>query len=1002
MSERLNTTANKRQNSDSTFKVIPFQAHGFVVQARSEESTPATKAQLWENYQQAKQLNHNSAKLLPIQAKLTILQRSGLYANGQPGDKYEQEADSVADRVMAMPETGLAISTVNKSVQQTRSIPPISDCQENTPEESQQGEEGDQIQAQEQMGQTPEVTPIQRKMDSADDPQSGSNLETQLNGSKGSGNPLSNDIRSFMEPRFGADFSGVRVHTGSDAIQMNRAVNAQAFAHGQDIYFGAGKAPAKDTLTAHELAHVVQQTGKVQAKGMPITAAPPTIMRFAQGTTQIDKSGNYQGGTGHAGMTEEALHGMGLNANESRQGRMGNWERDMSQALTPGTVGLLTAEGIMPILNILAIKEFGRGLNAAEFGTYDPVEHIDNPTDLRGSDVFNQIDPANPQNDFTQPTNPDVGITSKLKGTAGASDKGYANVDRRYTATGTKGKIMNPQDAAAFQVDESAIPRYMNTSKNWSIGKLHQSANLGRKNQDGLGPREFSSGIHTIQDYYAHSNFCEIGINMLIRAGGLEIVVEDDGKGHKKTERLGKERVLNTQVHANNKTTGNPEQKNLTNPNSTNKEVREVMTTGSFNLTDTAASVLEEVADKVKEMNPFDKSKKGPNELIMACLDYMEMDNNNPGNFSALGQKISSAIAKATGTISALAPTAATIAEKAGNLGASAVKKGSALGSGVLDVLNSANEKLGGDKDYFDREKQVLEGVGKTAAGEIKGTTDSLAEGIRHINTQLEAAAKAFDGKQHILRTAYEWAYENSPLKLLKAAAKKIPVIGEKVAAAIESVEQEINQILEETLGAAWNIAVTKIVAKINKVIAKIREETNIQKKKKQAGTGLPGKLGGVSDLYDENGNPKEGIAPQSYTPPSHTEIAKDHDDIKNPAKDGKADNPDEGLDHDRKDGNHEHSDDEHGHNHISSYLAPLATGLAKQASNEIGKKVAACWDVVDAGGKPSPQQLAEIDNVVNKYFAHPADCNYWQDEFKKQLKTARLGSAVKAKLGNY
>jgi hypothetical protein len=64
-----------------------------------------------------------------------------------------------------------------------------------------------------------------------------------------------------MEPRFGTDFSGVRVHTGEAAVQMNRELNAQAFTHGQDLYFGAGKAPGKDALTAHELTHVVQQTG---------------------------------------------------------------------------------------------------------------------------------------------------------------------------------------------------------------------------------------------------------------------------------------------------------------------------------------------------------------------------------------------------------------------------------------------------------------------------------------------------------------------------------------------------------------------------------------------------------------------------------------------------------------------------------------------------------------------------------------------------------------------
>jgi hypothetical protein len=69
-----------------------------------------------------------------------------------------------------------------------------------------------------------------------------------------------------MEPRFGADFSSVRVHTGGEAIQMNRELGAQAFTHGRDIYFGTGKSPGNNELTAHELTHVVQQTGGVQLK----------------------------------------------------------------------------------------------------------------------------------------------------------------------------------------------------------------------------------------------------------------------------------------------------------------------------------------------------------------------------------------------------------------------------------------------------------------------------------------------------------------------------------------------------------------------------------------------------------------------------------------------------------------------------------------------------------------------------------------------------------------
>src|SRR5262245_32994274 len=54
---------------------------------------------------------------------------------------------------------------------------------------------------------------------------------------------------------------GVRVHTGSDCTQLNRSLSAQAFTVGRDIYYGAGKSPTDLSLTAHELTHVVQQTG---------------------------------------------------------------------------------------------------------------------------------------------------------------------------------------------------------------------------------------------------------------------------------------------------------------------------------------------------------------------------------------------------------------------------------------------------------------------------------------------------------------------------------------------------------------------------------------------------------------------------------------------------------------------------------------------------------------------------------------------------------------------
>ncbi|MEV0825088.1 eCIS core domain-containing protein [Nonomuraea rubra] len=82
----------------------------------------------------------------------------------------------------------------------------------------------------------------------------------------GSGRPLPAATRQALEPRFGRDFGGVRVHADAAAATAARAVNASAFTVGSHIVFGAGRyAPATAAgraLLAHELTHVVQQSGR--------------------------------------------------------------------------------------------------------------------------------------------------------------------------------------------------------------------------------------------------------------------------------------------------------------------------------------------------------------------------------------------------------------------------------------------------------------------------------------------------------------------------------------------------------------------------------------------------------------------------------------------------------------------------------------------------------------------------------------------------------------------
>lgn len=89
-------------------------------------------------------------------------------------------------------------------------------------------------------------------------------VSSQIESSQGQGQPLPENTREEMEAGIGTDFSEVKVHTDPGAAALNRALDAQAFTYGHDMYFGEGKfSPGTskgDRLLAHELVHVGQQT----------------------------------------------------------------------------------------------------------------------------------------------------------------------------------------------------------------------------------------------------------------------------------------------------------------------------------------------------------------------------------------------------------------------------------------------------------------------------------------------------------------------------------------------------------------------------------------------------------------------------------------------------------------------------------------------------------------------------------------------------------------------
>jgi hypothetical protein len=97
-----------------------------------------------------------------------------------------------------------------------------------------------------------------------------SNLESEIRVSQSGGSPLPLSVRQYMEPRFGASFKGVRVHTDDKAAKLNRQVSARAFTVGSHVFFGKGRfqpeTPEGRELLAHELTHTIQQGGAAQQK----------------------------------------------------------------------------------------------------------------------------------------------------------------------------------------------------------------------------------------------------------------------------------------------------------------------------------------------------------------------------------------------------------------------------------------------------------------------------------------------------------------------------------------------------------------------------------------------------------------------------------------------------------------------------------------------------------------------------------------------------------------
>ena len=160
---------------------------------------------------------------IPVHAPAPLKIQPKLVVN-TPGDIYEQQADEVSEQVLRMPKPELR-QTEEPGDGHDRLL-------------TKRVGSGDSAQT--------EMPPIIREV------------------LRSPGQPIDQATRSFMEPRFGRDFTHVRLHTDESAMRSASTINAHAYTVGNDIVFGRGRFDSNTRegrrLLAHELTHVVQQS----------------------------------------------------------------------------------------------------------------------------------------------------------------------------------------------------------------------------------------------------------------------------------------------------------------------------------------------------------------------------------------------------------------------------------------------------------------------------------------------------------------------------------------------------------------------------------------------------------------------------------------------------------------------------------------------------------------------------------------------------------------------
>ncbi len=253
-------------------------------------------------------------KAPPVQAKMTV---------NKPGDKFEQEADKMADKVMRMPDPApgkeekiqrapeekvqkreddrimKSAAMDDKKVQRQpvekiQKAPAVEEKVQKAEarEEKVQKKPDDRIMRKEEI-QKAEQEKIQKKEEEKVQRKSGeggassvaAQTQSAIHSQTTGGQQMGSETRGFMESRFGADFGNVRIHSDPEAASLSNQLSARAFTYQNHVFFARdqyqpGTSEGKHLL-AHELTHTIQQGhAEQQSPKVSTAAATPTVQRL--------------------------------------------------------------------------------------------------------------------------------------------------------------------------------------------------------------------------------------------------------------------------------------------------------------------------------------------------------------------------------------------------------------------------------------------------------------------------------------------------------------------------------------------------------------------------------------------------------------------------------------------------------------------------------------------------------------------------------------------------